>query len=172
MWITIDKKLMVADRNVLLGTVYISPINSSVYNRINREVNYNNIFDELCKQVASFDENDDIILGGDFNARTGNLNDFIENENEKNIFAPFTGFYDKESTFYRVRVNQDRKVNQFGRELRDFSIATNLKILNGRTLGDFTGKYTCIKSNGCSTVDYVLASQNILIEQKRYDYKF
>ena len=37
-----------------------------------------------------------------------------------------------------------------------------LTILNGRTLGDFTGAITCIRPNGCSVVDYFATSNSIL----------
>jgi hypothetical protein len=34
--------------------------------------------------------------------------------------------------------------------------------LNGRTLGDLHGKYTCITYNDCSVVDYTLVSSSLL----------
>ena len=73
-WITIDKELMKTENNLLLGTIYISPINSSIYNGVNTSLN---TFDGLFKQLASFDKNEAILLGGDFNATIGNLEDFI-----------------------------------------------------------------------------------------------
>ena len=45
------------------------------------------------------------------------------------------------------------------------SISTSMRILNGRTIGDLQGKFTYIGYNGFSTIDYVLASENILIEK-------
>ena len=36
-----------------------------------------------------------------------------------------------------------------------------IKILNGRTAGDMTGKYTCFKYNGCSVVDYIMVDRNV-----------
>jgi hypothetical protein len=38
-------------------------------------------------------------------------------------------------------------------------VATNVRLLNGRTLGDNVGKYTCYK-NGTSTIDYGMVDQN------------
>ena len=37
----------------------------------------------------------------------------------------------------------------------------NLKILNGRKIGDLTGKYTCHQYNRSSVVDYIIAELNI-----------
>ena len=34
-------------------------------------------------------------------------------------------------------------------------------ILNGRTVGDFAGKYTCFMYNGNSTVDLILTDKNV-----------
>ena len=36
-----------------------------------------------------------------------------------------------------------------------------LTILNGRTLGDMVGSFTCIQKNGCSVVDYIAISKHI-----------
>ena len=46
----------------------------------------------------------------------------------------------------------------YGEKLIDFAIATKMRILNGRALGDFIGKLTYIGYTGVSPVDYVLAS--------------
>ena len=107
------------------------------------------------------DNKDLITLEGDFNARTGNLTDYIINENNEDKFLPLPDFYENKS-IRKGRINQDTKVNEFGYELRDLCISANLKILNGRTIGDLSGQYTYTGPRDCSTVDYVLASNNIL----------
>ena len=38
----------------------------------------------------------------------------------------------------------------------------NLRILNGRTIGDWSGKKTCFQYNGSSLVDYVIAYQELI----------
>ena len=37
-----------------------------------------------------------------------------------------------------------------------------MRILNGRLTGDFYGKYTCYQTNGASTVNYTLASEDAI----------
>lgn len=37
-----------------------------------------------------------------------------------------------------------------------------MRILNGRTLGDMLGKFTCFTSNGSSVVDYAIVSESVL----------
>ena len=39
---------------------------------------------------------------------------------------------------------------------------TNLRILNGRPLGDLYGEFTYCGIHGLSTVDYILASENVI----------
>ena len=45
-----------------------------------------------------------------------------------------------------------------------------MRILNGRTLGDFQGKVTYIGYNGVSTIDYILASEIFLM--RKYIHSF
>ena len=61
--------------------------------------------------------------------------------------------------FSRDRVSEDKYINSQGLDLLDFCTSTDLCILNGRTVGDFSGKLTFIGHNGCSTVDLALASR-------------
>ena len=49
-----------------------------------------------------------------------------------------------------------------GRDLIDICIGQQLRILNGRALGDMLGQYTCHTPNGSSTVDYVIVSEKFL----------
>ena len=44
----------------------------------------------------------------------------------------------------------------------DFCIGNNLRILNGRMLGDSGGKFTCFNVHDQSVVDYVLISKKML----------
>ena len=57
------------------------------------------------------------------------------------------------------RNNEDSKANKYGRKLVDYCIQTKSYIANGRTLGDFQGKFTCYEHNGTSTVDYAVISE-------------
>ena len=58
--------------------------------------------------------------------------------------------------FTRKGNNQDMHINSYGEKLMDFSISTKMRILNGKTLGDFQGQLTTyIGYNGVSTIDYI-----------------
>ena len=51
--------------------------------------------------------------------------------------------------------------NEHGQNLINLCRSTNLRILNGRKLGDTIGNFTCFTHNGASTVDYALSSQSL-----------
>ena len=70
--------------------------------------------------------------------------------------------------FKRKRTYCDKITNTFGRNLIDLCNYQNLTVLNGRTLGDLQGQYSCFKYNGRSTVDYCIASQRILHQINHY----
>ena len=91
----------------MLGTVYISPINSSIHKRDDMLLNSVDTYNSLYEQISSFDVKDEIMIGGDFNARTENLKDFLENEKNENNFIPLSEYFINE-TFSKLRINQDK----------------------------------------------------------------
>ena len=62
----------------------------------------------------------------------------------------------------RERNNRDTFKNEYGENLTDLCSTINLRILNGRTLVDLYGEFTYCGINGLSTVDYTLASENVI----------
>ena len=52
-------------------------------------------------------------------------------------------------------------MNHQGQALLDLCIGANLRIMNGRCLGDFFGSYTCYTPGGFSVVDYLVASDEM-----------
>ena len=143
----------------MLGTVYISPRDSTVH----KADKATDTFEVLHTQIETFSDNDNILLGGDFNACLGTLQDFVKigklpndimddkDEDEEDL---------DDDIGSRGRTNQDKKSNAQGNDLRDLCISTDLCILNGRTIGDMKGQYTYVGHMGCSTVDYALGSKN------------
>ena len=49
-----------------------------------------------------------------------------------------------------------------GKKLLDLCITTRIRILNGRTIGDSIGQFTCHKHNGSSMIDYAIVSEEML----------
>ena len=53
-------------------------------------------------------------------------------------------------------------VNKRGREFLDICRINDLSIVNGRTIGDIFGSFTCHQKRGSSVVDYLLTSSHNL----------
>ncbi|CAB4003557.1 Hypothetical predicted protein [Paramuricea clavata] len=72
LWYKISKDLLNAEKDLFLCGVYIPP-EKSVYFE-------NEIFDELKNDIVSFESRGNVMILGDFNARTCKLEDFISND--------------------------------------------------------------------------------------------
>ncbi|VDI15669.1 Hypothetical predicted protein [Mytilus galloprovincialis] len=77
------------------------------------------------------------------------------------------GFYVEALTYlervpHSIRSDMGPKIDQRGKEVLDFCISKQIRILNGRVLGDTFGNFTCYTPHGASVVDYVAVSEEIL----------
>jgi hypothetical protein len=107
-----------------------------------------------------YSSNGNIIICGDMNARTNVESDCISSDTDKHI--PLHNDYIIDSSC-SSRANQDKSpLNKRGRELTQLCVTSRLRIVNGRTFGDSGGKLTCHEYNGSSTVDYVIASEELI----------
>ena len=164
-WIKIRKEYLNTDRNLFVGGIYNSPINST-YTKARDE----DLFLEIQNRMLTVAQNEFVIVGGDFNARVGNMQDHIEESEEEKELLNLPDIYTM-SQFKKLRCNQDQHKNSFGEKLIDMATSTNLKILNGRTLGDLEGRYTYVGYNGLSTVDYVLGSENLFLRNHIHSFE-
>jgi len=118
-----------------------------------------NILDRIENDVYKFKAMGDIILMGDFNGRTGTSPDFITNDSDKHL--PLEENYpidDKQKT----RASQDMHIDDRGKHLLEICIAAQIRILNGRKIGDMLGYFTSHNYNGSAVVDYTLCSTSLL----------
>lgn len=102
----------------------------------------------------------DIILTGDFNARTGNKLDYITGDSASHI--PIKNDAYIIDTAVVQRHSRDNTVDSRGKDLLELCIANKLRITNGRTFGDTHGKFTCHNYAGSSVVDYFIVSEQLL----------
>ena len=148
-------------RDLLIVNIYDSPKQSSYkYKRANKNGSQEETL-EFLHNVLVANGGCEIILLGDFNARTANANychvaDDINFTNDKTL-GPISS---RASDDY-YRVSQDHSKNSNGTKLIDMLKSTDLTILNGNTLGDVTGKFTCNLCNGSSVVDYIICSEHL-----------
>ena len=149
-WCKINKEYIGYHDDLYLGIIYIPPESSTREKNVKTD-HYKNLLETTLKIKSN-----NILLVGDFNARTKNLADtLVEEKHEEDV--PI-GFY---SNIKTKRNNQDGTVNKYGKKLTDHCIASRSYIINGRTLGDLQGKQTCHEKNGSSTVDYAVAKESL-----------
>ena len=132
--------------------MHVPPVNST-YTAKHRDQ-----FDNLETDITSFAALGNIVLCGDFNARTSNFSDNIDNDNEKYNMCDEEYIMDmccSRTSFDKVRSSR-------GKQLIDLCIQSRLRILNGRTHGDIQGKFTSHNNKGSSVIDYVLSSEEFM----------
>ena len=145
-WVKMKKK-STADENLFVGSFYISPENKK--NKIK-------LFDLLNDEVKKIGNKGDIVLQGDFNARTGVKNDFIQPDTFLDNLFENSGSSVDFSKFLPPRNSEDKQTNPRGEELLDFCKTNEFSIVNGRKIGDLFGKCTSQQHNGSSAIDYVI----------------
>ena len=139
--------------------VYLPPFGAKVYsdsdepNGVAHLENYINLLYSSYPDI-------ELIISGDFNARTKNLPDYIVNDSSD--YLPTPEYY-KCDTFSIPRKSRDLhgELNPHGKLLLDLCCVHSLHMLNGRTRGDMDGHLTCFTANGCSLVDYTIASTDL-----------
>ena len=92
-----------------------------------------------------------LIVCGDFNARTGNLN-----------VGDACKCSDIRSAPFEFRDSFDVVINDFGYELLSTCLGFDLIILNGCIEGDTVGGFTYISPMGNSVIDYFLVSRELV----------
>lgn len=152
-WFKLDSSFFHTRRDIFVCATYIPPKNSSIYSS---KDDTESPFLTLQSQLLSFSRKGNIIICGDFNARTGNLKDFLECSNFDS-HCPIDDLSDN----LLSRNNRDSQISAFGRLLVETCIAFNLIILNGRTRGDFSGQFTCFTPNGSSVIDYAMVNKEL-----------
>ncbi|CAG2193283.1 unnamed protein product [Mytilus edulis] len=113
----------------------------------------------LEQETAKYMKMGNVLLCGDFNARIANSPDYILNDDQS--YLPLFDNYPIDKQILK-RQSSDTTIDSRGKSLLDLCILNQLRILNGRVLGDVFGKYTCYTPNGSSVVDYVMVSESIL----------
>ena len=140
-----QKRYFRQKRDIYIGTVYLKPYKN---NNDNSKKNL-----DLFEEIFSFQEKGEVIVQGDFNARTNVDDDTIAVDKYDDTFMIPTENLPQN---IQSRISEDRVASDHrGKELLELCKSLGLIILNGRKVGDIFGKYTSFQWNGCSVVDYV-----------------
>jgi exonuclease III len=159
-WLKMSREFFTMESDIFIGGIYITPENSTFYNKMS----HTNPFQELENDISSFSTDGNIILLGDFNSRTGVIKDFLNSQPITDVSDPLdmNTISILEQARRSTRNSSDLSVNNFGKNLIQLCINTDIRILNGRSIGDLLGCYTSHQYNGKSVVDYILVSENLI----------
>ena len=156
--IKLTKTFFKLKKDIIIVNVYNSPQNSSY--KHNNSTDETSIIEKASQYISSFDEDlTNIIIMGDFNARIAHKEDFILSDNCPDGTISFNSPHEHE---LNPRNSKDLACNTNNQDFLDLLISNSLKILNGRTIGDIFGEFTCLKYNGRSIVDYIAISDNLI----------
>ena len=152
-WLRFDKTFLNSNCHLYIACTYLSPLNK--YNSEHDKQS----FDKLRRDVEKFSSKGFVLLLGDFNARTGLLNDFT---NITNDILNDTSLQSDDG-INGLRNSEDKaKPSKRGKDLIAMCNELDMSILNGRTPGDVFGRITCFRPNGCSVVDYGICSNDFI----------
>ena len=128
------------------GFVYIPPMGSA---HVTKYCPFETLQNEITRKCASAE----IILAGDFNALTGDIDD-----------APPDNVMQNHPKLLELRMNDDKTINTYGKKLLELLKNNDLLMFNGRTCFDTNtrnSQFTCHKYNGASLVHSVIAGPHI-----------
>ena len=140
--------------------VYLPPYGANHSAYTSDEDNGILLLESYINQVELKFPNTDLLVSGDFNARTKDCPDFIIDDSAE--YIPLPDDYE-EDRFSMPRNSKDLhgEVNIHGKSLLNLCCTHNIHMLNGRIVGDLPGHLTCFTANGCSIVDYTVASSSL-----------
>lgn len=120
------------------------------------------IFDRIEESVTDYlgqNEDNEVCVLGDFNARTGLLSDLPENIVDTVDTDDMASMYFSVQPREPRRKSQDETINNYGNRLIQMCLSQGLYIANGRCGPDMEGKTTC---KNTSLIDYVLTTPDLL----------
>ena len=150
--------------DVIIAGLYIPCEHSTFYNCQEENNGIEDLINELV-DVSVADNN--LLLMGDFNARTGDMPDYIIDDNVNYLEFPEWWSVDQ---FNIPRQSRDKNgpINSFGRSLLALCKQCQIHMLNGRSPNDQYREYTFCSTTGQSLVDYVLVSTSLFEQMDNF----
>jgi exonuclease III/hypoxanthine phosphoribosyltransferase len=160
--LTLKAQFFKLENSIHIICSYFPPADSSYNHSTNSRTDY---FDILQEALSNIQTQDDLIICGDLNARTGNLSDMPEHlEGSDGALSELLGPHDiSYPQDIPERQTVDPNINDYGRQLINLCRSLGLCIMNGR-IGDVANNkdFTCIKTGGASVVDYVICKPDTI----------
>jgi len=152
-FLKMDKQYFTLEKDIVLVFTYLLPDGLFVY-RNNEQSGIELSQEELVAVIGNNDM--DILICGDMNARCGYLLDYLEDE-DKYIKINNMSMNEPDNVHVERR-SKDKVVSNYGKQLESLCTNFNVHILNGRKCVDEQGEYTCKTSTGKGLVDYMIFS--------------
>ena len=150
-WLELEADYFGWAENLYLANTYCPP-HSSIY--------YNNHLERLELEIVDFLNSGKVVIMGDLNCRIGKEPDYITND-ELDSYIPLPNNYNVDENI-KERAYCDTQLNINGKHLLETCISNNLRIMNGRFVGDSMGRYTYYSVLGASTIDYGICHKSLL----------
>ena len=157
-WLRLCKEYFNFEKDMYICALYISPSNSTYLQRTDKDV-----FNTLENDIIKFSRKGTIMLLGDLNAHISNADfDFVvgDSVDVMHDFLPVN--YNLDNMHLTRNTETKQVTNEYGKNILDLCISSQLRILNGRTVGDSRGRATFHGFNGSSIVDYCICSSELL----------
>lgn len=160
MWIKLDKCFFGLEKDLYICSLYISPSNSTYTIRTGMD---KRIFDQLEQDIVQYSNQGDTMIIGDLNAHINSDElDYIENEMNDILDDCLPENYIADNVYTKRNTEIAQSTNNYGNQILDLCTAGQLRILNGRTLGDSAGRVTFYNFIGSSIDDYCICSASLL----------
>ena len=154
----LDGHKFVNQNDIIIVFTYVAPEKSTFY--ADPSINGIELLADKILSIMAEYPNAELLLAGDFNARTKDYTDFIVDDDADYIFGEHTAY--SADNFAIPRKSKDADFsNPYGLSLIELCCTFNVHILNGRLFGDKEGHFTCFANNGTSVVDYMIASTTL-----------
>ena len=153
------------DNNKLMfvAFVYLPPQASTYYTQVGG-LSFDEHFTKLQQDIMFFQDKGQVVLMGDFNARTGRMSewDLLDPHELRHYTRPNIG----------DRKSRDQCVNSMGKKLIAMCESTGVFMMNGRSHADKDGVFSFqqIKGKGRSVIDYALVSRDLVDLGKMIDF--
>ena len=152
----------------------LRPQVSKIYRR--RGLNHKDPFATLKNDIAKYSQVGEILLVGNFNARTASEQASILCHRED--CNPICLIEERNHQW--TRISKDNKsCNLFGEQFLTLCGTFDLVICNGLPRGTNSGNFTCNTYNGASVVDYAICShglyekmQEVMIGEQLWDLEY
>ena len=164
-WLKLDKKFFHFENDVYFNITYAPPCTSEYTKNLDYD-----IFQNLEVEIVKYRGTGNVIIGGDFNAKTATESDCVVDQTDDHSPVNNNPGYISDQPI--VRKNSDKHaIDNHGQRLLDLCKNSQLRILNGRTRGDRTGNFTRFPLSlreTPSVLDYMIADTETLKHVKNF----